>query len=140
MGTDVIVRLGPDDIPRLSEIGVDGRVLGFTALLSLATGVFFGLVPALQFSRLDLNEVLKSGYRVGGASSGRFRLRRALVVAEVALSLILLVGAALTIKSLHQLMNLDSGFNRENLLTLQIALPQTKYDANHLVTILPATH
>ena len=134
LGTDVIVRFGPEDIPRLSEIGVDGSVLGFTVLLSLATGVFFGLAPALQFSRLDMNEALKSGGRVGGASSGRHRLRRVLVVSEVALSLILLVGAGLMIKSLYQLINLDAGFNRDNLLTLHIALPQTKYGAKHLVT------
>jgi len=132
LGTDVIVRLGQRDIPRLSEISVDGRILGFTALLSLATGVFFGLAPALQFSRLNPNEALKSGYRAGGASGGA-RLRRVLVVAEVALSLILLVGAGLMIKSLHRLMNRDAGFNRENLLTLQITLPQTKYGESRLV-------
>jgi len=127
-GIDALVRLGPQDIPRLSEVGVDWRVFCFTVLLSLATGALFGLAPALQFSRLDLNEALKSGRSAGAMSRGRRRLSRVLVVSEVALSLILLVGAALMIKSLYRLMNLDAGFNRENLLTLQLELPPAKYD------------
>ena len=127
-GIDALVKLGPQDIPRLSEVGVDWRVFCFTVLLSLATGALFGLAPALQFSRLDLNEALKSGRSAGAMSRGRRRLSRALVVSEVALSLILLVGAALMIKSLYRLMNLDAGFDRENLLTLQLELPPAKYD------------
>jgi putative ABC transport system permease protein len=130
---DTLVRLGPQDIPRLSDIGVDWRVFGFTVLLSLATGLLSGLAPALQVSRLDLNEVLKAGAHSVAGHGGRRRLRSVLVVSEVSLSLILLVGAALMIKSLHRLINLDAGFNRENLLTLQITLPQTKYGARHLV-------
>src|SRR5262245_13530187 len=133
-GINTLETLGPRDIPRLSEIGLDGRVLGFTVLLSLATGMLFGLAPALQISRLDLNEALREGGRSGGASGGRHRLRRVLVVTEVALSLILLIGAALMIKSLHRLMNLNPGFNRENLLTMQLALPQAKYAADHQVS------
>jgi putative ABC transport system permease protein len=133
-GIDTLVGLGARNIPRLSEISVDGQVLGFTFLLSLATGVIFGLAPAIQVSRLDLNETLKDGGRAGWGSGGDHRIRRILVVTEVALTLILLIGAALTIKSLHRLMNLDAGFNRENLLKLQVALPQAKYAEDHQVS------
>ncbi|MBO0860517.1 MAG: ABC transporter permease [Chloracidobacterium sp.] len=132
-GIDLLVRLGPHDVPRLSEVSLDGRVLGFTALLSLATGALFGLAPAFQTSRLDLSVALKEGRGAGAASGARMRLRSALVVSEVALSLILLIGSGLMIKSLRGLMNLDAGFNRANLLTLQVNLPSTKYgDDQHV--------
>jgi len=134
IGIGVLVKLAPQDIPRLSDVSVDWRVFGFTVLLSLTTGLLVGLAPALQASRLDLNEVLKAGSHSVAGHSGRRRLRSVLVVSEVALSLILLVGAALMIKSLSRLMNLDAGFNREKLLTMRIELPQTKYGARHIVS------
>ncbi|MCI0662938.1 MAG: ABC transporter permease [Acidobacteria bacterium] len=133
-GISTLAALGPRNIPRLSEIGIDGWALGFTVLLSLATGMLFGLAPAIQISRLNLSDTLKEGGRVGAAIGGSHRLRPVLVVTEVALSLILLIGAALMIKSLHRLMNLNAGFNRENLLTMQLALPQAKYAADHQVS------
>ncbi len=126
LGIDLLVGLAPQ-IPRLSETGIDGRVLSFTVLLSLMTGAFFGIAPALQVSRFDLQLALKDGRGAGAVNAGRRRLPRALVVSEVALSLILLVGAGLMIKSLYRLLNLNAGFNRENLLTMQIALPPAKY-------------
>jgi putative ABC transport system permease protein len=132
LGIDGLVGLGARIIPRLSEIGVDARVLGFTVLLSMLTGALCGLAPALQISRLDLNDALKEGGRAGTMSGAR-RLRPALVVAEVALSLFLLMGAGLMIKSLYRLVNLDAGFNRDNLLTAQLALPQMKYSSDQQV-------
>jgi putative ABC transport system permease protein len=93
----------------------------------LATGAIFGLAPAFQVSRLDLNTALKDGRGTGAAGSGRQRLRSVFVASEVALSLILLIGAGLMIKSIYGLMNLDAGFNRKNLLTLQVSLPPAKY-------------
>jgi putative ABC transport system permease protein len=129
IGIDALVKPGPQDIPRLSDVNVDWRVFGFTALLSLATGLLSGLAPALQASRLELNEVLKAGTRSGAGRGRRGGMHGILVVAEVALSLILLAGAALMIKSLSRLMNPDAGFNRENLLTMRIELPTTKYRA-----------
>ena len=126
LGINALVGMGANIIPRLIEIDVDARILGFTVLLSIMTGGLFGLAPALQISRLDLNDALKEGVRAGTMSGGR-RIRQALVVSEVALSLILLIGAGLMIKSLYRLVNFDSGFNRENLLTMQLALPQVKY-------------
>ena len=114
-------------IPRLGEVRVDAAVLAFAAVLSVLTGVLFGLAPALHASRSDINESLKEGGRGGAGSLGRHRFRGALVVAEVALSLILLIGAGLMIRSLHRLANLQTNFNRESLLTLQISLPQARY-------------
>jgi putative ABC transport system permease protein len=132
LGINALVGIGANIIPFLSKIGVDARVLGFTVFLSMVTGALFGLVPALQVSRLDLNDALKEGGRAGTMSGGR-RLRQALVVSEVALSLILLIGAGLMIKSLYRLVNLDAGFNRENLLTIQLTLPPAKYGSDQQV-------
>src|SRR5262245_37291950 len=131
-GIDALRGMDTRIILRSSEINVDSRVLGFAVLLSLATGALFGLAPALQISRLNLNDALKEGGRAGSMSGAR-RLRPALIVAEVAFSLILLIGAGLMIKSLYRLLNLDAGFNRENLLTAQLALPQMKYSSDQQV-------
>jgi putative ABC transport system permease protein len=132
LGIDAFVALGARIITPSGEIGVDARVLGFTVLLSMLTCALFGLVPALQISRFNLNEALKQGGGAWTMSRGR-RLRPALVVAEVALSLFLLIGAGLMIKSLYRLVNLDAGFNRENLLTAQLALPQATYGSDQQV-------
>jgi putative ABC transport system permease protein len=132
LGIDALVGFGAKIIPRSSEIGVDARVLGFTVLLSTAAGALFGLAPALQVSRLKLNDALKEGDRSGTSSGGR-RLRPALVVSELSLCLILLIGVSLMVKSLYRLLNLDAGFNRENLLTMQISLPQMKYGSDQQV-------
>jgi putative ABC transport system permease protein len=114
-------------IPHLDKIPIDGWVLGFALAVSLLTGLIFGLVPALQAGRLDTNESLKESGRSMTGSAHIRRFRSALVVAEVALSLILLAAAGLTIKSFLHLLKGDLGFNPENVLTMRVLLPQSKY-------------
>jgi putative ABC transport system permease protein len=121
---------GAASIPRLNEVGIDGRVLAFTFLASLVTGGIFGLIPALRASRVDLNEVLKDGGRrsTGGVSGrGPWHIRNLLVVAEVALSLVLLVGAGLLIRSYQHIANASPGYDTHNVLSLRLALPATRY-------------
>jgi putative ABC transport system permease protein len=114
-------------LPRLKELTIDGRVLGFTLFISVLTGVVFGLAPALQISRPDLNETLKEGSKgVAGGFRGR-RLRSLLVVTEVALSLILLISAGLMIRSFVNLLEVNPGFNTNNILTARISLSPQKY-------------
>ena len=126
-GLGVLIALSPEDIPRLDQIGIDGRVLGFTLLISLATGFLFGVVPALQASKPDLNESLKESGRSSTAGVERRRVRSTLVVLEVALSLILLIGAGLMIKSFSQLQKVDLGFNPDRLASMNIQLSRTRY-------------
>lgn len=117
---------GSANLPRLPEIGVDVRVLGFTFLVSLLTGVVFGLVPALRASRVDLNESLKEGGRSMGAG-GQQRIRSLLVVAEVALSLVLLIGAGLLIRSYQRILSANPGFDPQGVVSLRLSLPATRY-------------
>ncbi|MCI0392114.1 MAG: ABC transporter permease [Acidobacteria bacterium] len=124
---DLLTALAQDSIPRVGEIELDDRVLGFTLLVSLLTGVVFGLAPALQSSRPDLNETLKEGGKGSGSSSRLGRARNALIVIEVALALVLLVGAGLLIKSFRRLQEVDPGFDPRNLLTMRLFLPESKY-------------
>ncbi|MGH9934875.1 MAG: FtsX-like permease family protein, partial [Blastocatellia bacterium] len=119
-----LIAFGPA-IPRLGEIGVDGRTLAFTFGVSLLTSLICGLAPALSVSRPDLNESLKEGGR--GASGGSGLARGALVVAEVALTLVLLIGAGLLIRSLWRVMQINPGFNPEGALTMQVSLPASEY-------------
>jgi putative ABC transport system permease protein len=126
-GMDLLLALAPQDLPRLSGVSLDGRALAFTAAITLLTGVIFGLFPALQASKPNLNETLKDAGR-GSSDGGRRQLvRSSLVVLEVASALVLLVGAGLMIKSFWQLLKVDPGFNPDNALTLSVALPRTKY-------------
>jgi putative ABC transport system permease protein len=126
-GADAFVALGPEGIPRLDEVGIDLGVFGFTAGLSLLTGVVFGLVPALQASKTDLLASIKEGGVTASAGAGSRRLRHLLVTSEVALSLVLLIGAGLLIKSFWRLQHIDPGVDVDNLLTLQLSLPQSEY-------------
>ena len=127
----VLGQFGPANIPRLDEIAIDGRVLAFTLVISLVTGVVFGLVPALRASRLDLNDVLREGGRTGVGTSafglGHQQLRKLLITAEIALSLILLIGAGLLIRSYQRITNANPGFDAENVLSFRISLPGFKY-------------
>jgi putative ABC transport system permease protein len=126
-GADLLMVLAEDSIPRVGEIALDNRVLGFTLLVSLLTALFFGLAPALQASRPDLNETLKEGGKGGGSSSRMGRARNALIVVEVAMALVLLVGAGLLIKSFRRLQEVEPGFDPRNLLTMRLFLPLSKY-------------
>lgn len=126
-GTSLVESLGSKVNPMLNGITVDLRVLGFTVVISLLTGIVFGLAPALHVSNLDLNESLKEGGRSSGAGATRNRLRSALVVSEVAMALVLLISAGLLIRSVIRLRDVNTGFNPENLLTMSVALPNAKY-------------
>jgi putative ABC transport system permease protein len=120
-GTAALIALSPDSLPRAREIGFDWRVLTFTSVVALATGVVFGLLPALWSSRADLVGTLKEGSR--GSTTAHGRLRKALVVAEVALSLMLLVGAGLMLRSFSQVRTVNPGFRTDHALTLRVSLP-----------------
>jgi putative ABC transport system permease protein len=126
-GLKALIAMSPADIPRLDQIGIDGRVLAFTFAASLLTGFIFGLVPALQASKPDLNETLKEGGRGSTGGIHGKRVRSVIVVSEIALSLVLLIGAGLLIKSFMRLQRFDLGFNPTNLLTMRVQLPGRKY-------------
>jgi predicted permease len=126
-GVDVLVKLNPDAVPRMEEIAVDARVLGFTLTATLTTAVVFGLAPALQTSKVDLNDALKEGGRGASGGAGSRRLRHALVAVEVAVSLVLLVGAGLLFQSFRHLTRVDAGFEPRGVLTLRLRLPDAKY-------------
>jgi putative ABC transport system permease protein len=113
-------------LPFLRSLHIDAGILAFSFFLSLLTGIVFGLAPALQSSRLDLNEVLKEGGRTTAGGSGH-RLRGALVMTEIALAVVLLVGAGLMMRSLLRLLQSNVGFNPERLLTMTVVLPAAKY-------------
>lgn len=129
-GLDALVATLPatqlNSMPFLRSLRIDGTILGFAFGLSLLTGIVFGLVPALQASKQDLHEVLKEGGRSSGGGA-RQRLRGALVVTQIALAVVLLVGAGLMLKSLWRLMQVDIGFDPRNVLTMSVALPAGKY-------------
>jgi putative ABC transport system permease protein len=126
-GVDLLMALKPADLPLVATVGIDGRVLAFTFGVSILTGIVFGLVPALSASRLNLNEVLKEGGRSATGGMTRHRFRSLLVVSEIALALMLLIGAGLLIKGFWRLRSVDPGFSTENLLTMRIELPESRY-------------
>ncbi|MGH8597341.1 MAG: ABC transporter permease, partial [Gammaproteobacteria bacterium] len=129
-GVSSLVSLSPDTIPRVREIGIDAKVASFTILISLLTGVLFGLAPAFQVSRPDLTDALKESGRTT-AGAGRARLRSLLVVSEIAMSLVLLIGAGLMIKSFARLNRVDPGFNPDKLLTMGVTLLRGNYPADN---------
>jgi putative ABC transport system permease protein len=129
-GTEALIRTVPQNIPRISNIQLDAAVLAFTLVVSLATGVIFGLVPAWQASHVDLNTALKTGARVGTGGEHKHRLRNALVMSEIALALILLVCAGLLIQSFARLGRVSPGLQTERLLTARIQLPTVGYPQN----------
>jgi putative ABC transport system permease protein len=125
--TRALVASNLSDIPRILETGVDARVLGFTLLISLLTSVLFALAPTLQYIRPNLNKTLKDGERSASTAPLSRRLRSVLVVTEMALALMLLVGAGLLIRSFSRILAVDMGFNPRNVLTAEMFLPPDKY-------------
>jgi len=124
---DFLVALSPISFPSFVKLTLDARVLGFSLLLSVLTGALFGLAPALQATKPMLNEALKESCRGASGGLGRSRLLGSLVVAEIALALVLLVGAGLMIRSLRRLQAVDPGFDSERLLTMRFSLPAEQY-------------
>jgi len=126
-GTDALMLLLPGGTPRLSEVRIDARVLGFTLMLSFLTGIVFGLAPSIHASKVTLRDSLKEGSRSSGSSRASERLRSGLMVSEVALALLLLVGAGLLVRSFLRLRDVQPGFDTRDLLAMQISLPALGY-------------
>ena len=129
-GTDALIALSPANIPRLTSASVSAPVLGFTFGLALITGVLFGLAPAFQGARAELTESLKEGGRGTSAGGAHGRIRSALVVAEMAVALVLLVGAGLAIQTFRRLEAVNPGFDPNHVLTMSIDLPSARYVTN----------
>ena len=138
VGLMVIRQFGPANIPRVKEIGIDARVLGFNFAVSLATGLIFGLVPAMRAARADPSMALKEGGRSSAGTSGfgfsHGRLRKILIVAEVALSLVLLIGAGLLIRSYQRITDANPGFNPHHVLSFRVSLPPYRYKTPQMVS------
>jgi putative ABC transport system permease protein len=131
---DAFVALAPAGIPRLSQVAVDSAVLVFTSVISLASGLLFGLFPAVQTKLVDLNSTLKEGGR-GTAVAGSSNFRRALVVVEIALSLVLLTGAGITIRSFVRLRQVETGFDARNVLAVRMGVNPAKYAGEKTVAL-----
>jgi len=127
-GVKLLVSLGEDNIPRTANVKIDATVLAFTLLISLATGLLFGLAPAFRTMKENLVDALKDGIRGGGEATLKNRTRSLLVVFESAIAVLLLIGAGLLIRSLVALQNVDPGFDPNNVLTLRVDLPPQKYN------------
>ena len=135
-GVRLLKAAAPPDLPRLDEVGVDGSVLAFTALVSAATALVFGLVPAVQASRVELQEAMRAGTRGAGQGGRSVRLRSVLVVAQVALALVLLVGAGLLLESLARLRGVSPGFDPSPLVAIQVEPPAQRYNTPEKLTSL----
>jgi putative ABC transport system permease protein len=129
-GVDLLKTIGAQTVPRLREVNLDLTVLAITFLVSVGTGIVFGMVPGLASGKPELTEALKEGGRGSTEGRRRNRLRNALVVGEVALALVLLTSAGLLMKSFVRLQNVNPGFNPHNVLTMEISLPKLKYNSN----------
>ena len=125
VGSKILVGLG--SLPNAGDIGIDPWALGFTLLVSFAAGIIIGIMPALQFTRTSVSETLKQGSGRTGGSSLKQYTRKALVISEVALSLVLLIGAGLMIRSFWKLQNVDPGFDTRNALTMSVVLTPLRY-------------
>jgi putative ABC transport system permease protein len=123
-GVHLLVLLSPPDLPRLGDVRIDGAVLAFVTIVSLMAGLSFGLVPALQVARSDVNEGLKAG-RGTTADRRQGRLRDLLVGSEIALALVLLAGAGLMVRSMSALQSIDPGFDPRRLLTMEVSVQGT---------------
>src|SRR5215213_1523595 len=128
-GSKMLVQLG--SLPNSGDIGIDTWALGFTLLVSFAAGIVIGIVPALQFTRTSISDTLKQGSGRTGGSPIKQHTRKALVISEVALSLVLLIGAGLMIRSFWKLQNVDPGFDTSNTLTMSVAITWIRYSEPH---------
>ena len=126
-GLELLKEIGARTIPRLAEVDVDLVVLIVTAVVAVGTGILFGLIPAFASAKPELTEVLKEGGRSSTTGARRNQVRNSLVVAEIALALVLLVGAGLLLKSYARVQNIDPGFDRRNILTAELDLSETEY-------------
>lgn len=126
-GSDLLLAIAPRALPRVHEIGLDWRVVGFTAFIAIVTGLIFGIAPALQLSGAEINDTLKEGGRSVTGAGRANRTRATLVIAEVALSLILLAGAGLLSATLLRLQRVDPGFDARDVLTAKLSLPDVTY-------------
>src|SRR6185503_5373109 len=126
-GMEPLLKIAPQDIPRLSNTRVDGVVLGYTLGVSLLTGIVFGLAPALFASKVDLTASLKQGARGRMSGSSRELLKVGFLISEVALAVLVVIGAGLLTRSILRLYAVDPGFNSEKVLALNVSLPQSKY-------------
>jgi putative ABC transport system permease protein len=127
IGTRLLVRMSPDILPRADEISLDGWALGFTAAITILTGLLFGLAPALQLAKTSLATALREGGRGNSIGFRRSRLRSVLVVGEVALAMVLLSGAGLLMRSFYQLQSIDPGFDSHGVLTFKTDIPDASY-------------
>jgi putative ABC transport system permease protein len=126
-GIDLLTRFFADKLPRMGDIGLNGPVLGFTFALSIATGILSGLLPAWNMTKGDVNDALKQGLGHTDADTGTSKTRSALVAVEVALSLVLLIGAGLMLRSLWELQTTDPGFDEHNVLTLAVLVNKQQF-------------
>jgi putative ABC transport system permease protein len=126
-GLELLKQIGARTVPRLAEVNLDVLVLIVTAIIAVGTGILFGLIPALATAKPELTEALKEGGRSATTSAQRNHVRNSLVIAEIALALVLLVGAGLLLKSYARVQNINAGFDRRNVLTAEVNLPDTKY-------------
>ena len=133
VGLATLTRLQPPNLPRLDDIAINGAVLAFTAAAAVLTAVIFGIAPAYLASRTDLTATLKDGARAGTSATAS-RLRTSLVGAEIALSLVLLVGAGLMIRSFEAFQQIRPGFDHEHVMTFGLALPRTDYPDGEAIT------
>ena len=136
-GIELLLWLKPENLPRLATTHIDARVLAFTFFISLFTGIVFGLIPALHASRLDINSGLKEAGRSGAGGTASLRLRRLLVVTELSLAIVLLIGAGLLIRSFARLASVPPGVAPENIVTMRVELPATRYEKIPAATPIP---
>ncbi|HEY7876958.1 MAG TPA: ABC transporter permease [Gemmatimonadaceae bacterium] len=137
-GVGLLVHLGPHDLPRLDEVRVDGTVLAFTTVVALATGVLFGIIPALATARGNLAGMLKETSRGSSGTKASRRVRGTLVVSEIALAMVLLIGAGLLVRSFERLLAVNPGFRTDRVLTFNVSAPTTKYADRHSLRTLTA--
>ncbi|MGH7444292.1 MAG: ABC transporter permease, partial [Longimicrobiales bacterium] len=133
LGVRALIALDPASIPRIGDVRLDAGVLAFTAFVTLLTGFLFGVLPALQLSRPDLNRELREGGRSATAGRVRQRFRQTLVVAELALSVVLVIGAGLMIRTFAELQRIDLGFDDSSVLTAELSLPVAGYEDDERV-------